>query len=55
MILIEEETAVLNDLMEEAFGVRPMLVGMHLSEAYAWMTKLHRYWIERSREAALKG
>ncbi|MBB3411220.1 hypothetical protein FHT87_005173 [Rhizobium sp. BK316] len=52
-ISMAEENDLLNNLMEEAFGCRPLFLGMRMDEAHAWMTKLHRHWIERSRDSAL--
>lgn len=47
------EAGRLNDLMEEAFGERPMRRGMDLTESYVWTSRLHIYWLERMRTAVM--
>lgn len=48
---LQDETDKLNDLMEEAFGIRPIYQGMEMSEFHAWNSKLARHWIEQLKIA----
>lgn len=48
--MLVEETGKLNDLLEEAFAVRPIYIGMPYDQVQLWQSKLVRYWIEQMRE-----
>lgn len=51
MIDFEHEKDRLNNLMEEAFGTRPLVNGMLTRDFWAWTTRLHIHWIERLKAA----
>lgn len=50
---LAHEANRLNDLMDEAFGERPMYQGMDLTESYVWTSRLHVYWLTRLRTAVM--
>lgn len=50
---LAQEAERLNDFMQEAFGERPVHVGMEMTAYNIWLSRLQLYWLTRMRTAVM--